>query len=69
MFKISYKNFIFRPHPTEDHSFWEKAFKNFKNLKINTDTLSTNNFIMASDLLIASNCFTNTEFIFRKKFD
>ena len=61
------KNFIFRPHPTEDLSFWEKALKNLKNLKINTDTLSTNNFTMASDLLIASNCFTNTESFFLGK--
>ena len=61
------KKFIFRPHPTEDFLYWEKIFKNCKNLKVNKDNYSTNNYIIASDILITSNCVTNIESYFLKK--
>ena len=53
-------NFFFKPHPTENLSFWKKKFLNKKNLKIIDDGNSTA-LIKNSDLIIQTRCTTSVE--------
>jgi len=59
---------IVRPHPNEDYSTYDEAFKKFKNIKIIKDHDNTNNWIAASKYLIHFNCTTGLEaFLLNKR--
>lgn len=58
---------IIRPHPNEDYATYEKAFENFKNIKIIVDHENTNNWIAACKFLIHFNCTTGLEAFLLKK--
>tara|TARA_B100001057_G_scaffold500981_1_gene619438 strand:+ start:5129 stop:6517 length:1389 start_codon:yes stop_codon:yes gene_type:complete len=61
------KKLIVRPHPAENEKFWFGLTKNLKNVITVSDNLSTNAWILASDLLIGHNDTTIIEASFLNK--
>ncbi len=55
------KKLIVRPHPAENEKFWFGLTKNLKNVMTVSDNMSTNAWILASDLLIGHNDTTIIE--------
>ena len=53
-------NFILRPHPNDDQSFWLNKFKKNKNLKILSD-FSIEPWIKECECLLSNNCTTTIE--------
>ncbi len=69
-FSRKYNNelIIVRPHPNEDYSTYENAFKHLDNIKIVKDYDNTNSWIAASKFLIHFNCTTGLEaFLLNKR--
>lgn len=59
---------VIRPHPNEDYSTYENAFKKYTNIKIIKDHDNTNSWIAASKFLIHFNCTTGLEaFLLNKR--
>ena len=58
---------VVRPHPNENYSTYENAFKKFKNIKIIKDHDNTNNWIAACKFLIHFNCTTGLEALLLNK--
>ena len=65
--KLPNQKFILRTHPAEDDKWFRNIFKSKKNLEVNTDKITTNVFITASQCLIAHNCITLLEAYFLNK--
>lgn len=61
------KKLIVRPHPAENEKFWFGLTRNLKNVITVSDNLSTNAWILASDLLIGHNDTTIIEASFLNK--
>ena len=58
---------LIRPHPSEKKSIYFELEKEFKNIAVCDDHISTNNYILGSEILISSNCTTLLEsFILNK---
>jgi len=61
-------NVIVKPHPVENHETWKKFLKKFKNINLAFGSMSTNSWLLASDVLISTNCHTSLEaFLLDKK--
>ncbi len=55
-----HKNFIFRPHPSENHEFYKIVFKGVKNIHVNHDGPVTP-WILGADAIIHDGCTTALE--------
>ena len=66
--KFPNEKMIVRVHPAEEKSFWINNLKNFKNIVVNYDEISTNSYILASKFVIQSNCTTSLESFLLGKF-
>lgn len=54
------KEIVFRPHPSENQSFYETVFKGVKNIKVKHEG-SVNAWILASEAIIHDGCTTALE--------
>jgi surface carbohydrate biosynthesis protein len=61
------KKLIVRPHPSEKIDYWFDLVKKYKNIDIVFDDQSTCSWIVASEMLISTNCTTAIEAFFLKK--
>jgi surface carbohydrate biosynthesis protein len=64
--KYPKKLFIIRPHPGEDLAYYQKLGKKFSNIKVVSDNLPINPWLIASDYVISNNCTTAIEAYFIK---
>lgn len=52
---------IIRPHPLELRSTWIEIVKEFPNVFVAEDKMSTNSWILASEFIISTNCHTTLD--------
>ena len=65
--EFKHHSIIIRPHPSEKKSVYQNLEKNYENIFVCDDHISTNNYIYGAEMLIASNCTTLLEsFILNK---
>ncbi len=64
--KLKKMNFILRPHPNDNQTFWNKKFNNISNIKVNSD-FSIEPWIINCDALINNNCTTTLDALINKK--
>lgn len=64
--KFPNRNFVYRPHPSEDQSFYESVFKNIPNIIVSHNG-AVSPWIMACQLLIHDGCTTALEAFFTGK--